>query len=182
MRKGKGNHRKRKPNIGLIQTSRCYTVTEAANRLGRTKHTVRTWIKQGLPVLPDTNPRLIDGVELKGWLKAKWAKRKKPCGLGELFCCKCCKPRAPDPHSVKTAAGLSPATVCVSGNCGVCGAAIQQARRLSDLPIILAAMRTIAKAETDLTDYRDHSAKPTLSKGQGVLDFDDHEGGSDSVH
>lgn len=180
--KGGGNRGRRKPNINLIQTSRCYTVSEIAKRLDRTVYTVRSWINEGLAVMPDTSPRLIDGAVLKGWLKAKWAKRKKPCGIGELFCCKCGKPREPDPVSVQTAAGLGPATVKVSGKCGACGTPMQQARKLSDLPEILSAMRKQAKADSNLLGYRDPSAKPTLWQGQGVLNFEDFEGGSDSVH
>jgi|GEM_PF-793670 len=173
---------KRKPNFSLIQTSRCYTVGEAAKRLDRTVHTVRSWIKQGLPVLPDTSPRLIDGAELKAWLKTKWTRRKRPCGVGELFCCKCCQPRAPHPKSVNTAAGLGPTTVRVTGKCGVCGTLIQQVRKLSELPEILAEMRAIPKVEPDLIGYRDRIVKPTLWHRRDVLDTDGCEGGSDSVH
>ncbi len=180
--KGGGNRGRRKPKINLIQTSRTYKVIEIAKRLDRTVYTVRNWINQGLPVIPDTSPRLIDGAVLKDWLKAKWAKRKKPCGIGELYCCKCCKPRAPHPTSVKTAAGLGSSTVRLSGKCRVCGAGMQQVRKLSDLPEILAVMRGQAKAESNLTGYREPCAKPTLWQGQGAFDFDAYEGGSDSVH
>ena len=180
--KGGGNSGRRKPNVNLIQKSRCYTVSEVAKRIDRTVHTVRSWINQGLPVLPETSPRLIDGAELKDWLIAKWAKRKQPCEIGELFCCKCGKPSAPDPISVKTAAGLSPTTANISGKCGTCGTPMQQVRKLSDVPQILVAMQGQAKAESNLIGYRDPSAKPTLWQGQGAFDFDDYEGGSDSVH
>jgi hypothetical protein len=179
---GGGNRGRRKPNINLIATSRCYSVREAAERLDRTVYTLRNWITQGLPVLPDVNPSLIDGAILKAWLKAKWAKRKKPCGIGELFCCKCGEPRAPDPASVKTGSGLSPTTANVSGKCATCGTHMQQARKMSDLPEILAAMRGQAKADSNLIGYRHPCAKPTHWQGQGVLNFEQHEGGSDSVH
>lgn len=181
-RRCSGNRGRRKPNVNLIQTSRSYTVPEASKRLGRSVYTVRHWIKEGLPVLPGTRPRLIDGADLKDWLKAKWARRKKPCGLGELYCCKCHKPRAPDPLSVKTGEGLSPKTVRISGRCGICGTPLQQVRKLENLPEILAAMRGQAKAELNLTGYRDPSANPTLWSGQGVFNFDQYEGGSGSVH
>ncbi|HCX08787.1 MAG TPA: DNA-binding protein, partial [Hyphomonas sp.] len=64
---------KRKPNVSLIQTSRSYTIREVAERLDRQVETVRTWVQEGLPVLPGTTPRLIDGAELKEWLKARQA-------------------------------------------------------------------------------------------------------------
>ena len=178
MKRGK----KKKPNVNLIQTSRSYTIREVAARLDRQVHTVRAWVKDGLPVLPDTTPRLIDGAELKAWLKAKWAKRKMPCGLGELFCCKCCKQRAPDPNSVQTEPAAVAASTLIKGKCGECATPMQQVRKTADLPEILREMMGKAKADSNLTDYRDPRANAPLWLGQGAFDFEQYEGGSGSVH
>lgn len=174
--------KKRKPNVNLIQTSRSYTIREVAARLDRHVHTVRAWVKEGLPILPDTAPRLIDGAELKAWLKDKWARRKKPCGLGELYCCKCCKPRAPDPNSVKTEPAAVAATTLIRGICSECATPMQQVRKTANLPEILREMMGKAKADSNLTGYRDPRANTPLWSGQGAFDFDQYEGGSGSVH
>lgn len=180
--KSGGNRGRRKPKISLIQTSRCYTIDEIGKRLDRKVSTVREWIKQGLPVMADTRPRLIDGAVLKVWLKEKWSNRKRSCRVNELFCCRCREPRSPRPDSVQTSHSLSPTTVCVRGKCKTCGTVMQQTRKLVDLPEILSAMRGQTKAKPNLTGYRDPNVKPTLLQGQGAFDFEQHERGSDSVH
>ena len=173
---------KRKPNVSLIQTSRSYTIREVAERLDRQVETVRTWVQEGLPVLPGTTPRLIDGAELKECLKARQAKRKKPCGTDKLYCCKCCEPRSPDPATVKTEPTAMVATTLIKGKCQVCGTSMHQARKTADLPEILREMMGKAKADSNLTGYCDPRANPPLWSGQGAFDFEQYEGGSGSVH
>jgi len=173
---------KRQPNVSLIQTSRSYTIREVAKRLDRQVETVRDWIQEGLPVLPGTTPRLIDGAELKEWLKARQAKRKKACGPGKLFCCKCCEPRSPDPTTVETEPTVMAATTLIRGKCQVCGTSMHQARKTADLPCILREMMGKAKAERNLEGYRAPGANPPLWSGQGAFYFDQYEGGPKRVH
>lgn len=171
----------RKPNLSRIRTSRSYEVKVIAKTLDRSVYTVRAWIKQGLPVLPDTSPRLIDGQELKEWLAAKWQSRKKPCGIGELFCCRCCQPRAPKPTTVKTETAAA-TTTFVMGNCEACGTHMQQVRKTEKLPEILAAMMAKPKRDASLIGYRDSIASPMSLEGQGAFNFDRYEGDPKSVH
>lgn len=173
---------KRKPNIGLIKTSRCYSVSEVAECLGRSEHTVRGWIRQGLPVLPGVKPRLIDGVELKSWLRSKWQSRKRPCRLEELFCCKCRKPRRPAPRSVKTEAAPSPEAVRVRGDCQICGTPMQQVRKLSQMPQMLSAMGVVAQEVPNLSGCREPSVIDTFLNTQVEENTMESEGGSKSVH
>jgi len=173
---------KKKPNVSLIHTSRTYTLKEVAERFNRDVATVRNWVKEGLPVLQGTTPRLIDGAELKVWLKARQAKRKRPCGLGKLYCCKCCEPRLPDPSTVETEGAVIAATTLIRGKCQVCGTSMHQARKTVDLPEILREMMGKAKAERNLEGYRDPGANPPLWSEQGAFDFDQYEGGKERVH
>ena len=135
-----------------IRVSQSYSVPEVAKLLKRTAATIRAWIKEGLPVLPGTSPRLICGAELKHWLIKRANRRKKPCGLAKLFCCKCQTPRRPKPDTITTC-NLTSQNVRVSGKCGVCGTQMQQSRKLSDLPAIIAAMKDPTQGQASLTGY-----------------------------
>jgi hypothetical protein len=69
---------------------------EAARRLGVHKHTVREWIKRGLPAITDLRPFLILGPDLFEFLKGRRTKSKRPCAPGELYCLRCRAPKLPD--------------------------------------------------------------------------------------
>lgn len=173
--------KKRKPNISLISVRKSYEVGEIARLLDRRTDTVRGWIKEGLPILPGSKPRLIDGAELKAWLQAKWEKRKKPCAIDQLHCCKCRKPRAPDPSSVKTEP-VTAKTVLIRGKCGVCGTAMQQVRKTETLTETIVAMKALKQAPHSLPGYLDPRDNPSLLKEQSVFDFDRRDGGYKHVH
>lgn len=153
--------RKQKPDLRRIRILQSYTVQEAAETLDRTPATVRKWIKLGLPVLPDTRPRLICGDDLKTWLNARWQAKKQPCGLAELYCCKCHRPRRPAPSSVATAP-LSKGTVTISGKCGTCGTGMQQPRSLSKLAETIAAMKALPQGQAHLSGCSKPPVKPTF--------------------
>ena len=170
-----------KPDVRRIVIARSYTIPEVANLLNRTPSTVRRWIKSGLPVLPDTSPRLICGQELKAWLSAIWNAKKQPCQIDEMYCVKCRRPRRLKPQSVKTTP-LSSKTATVSGNCGVCGTAMQQARSISKLPETIAAMKANTRREPHLSGYTNVPLQRTFWTHQGDWLDDLHNDGEKSVH
>lgn len=87
---------KRYPNPRLVKIHYSYTVEEVANRLGKHKNTVRNWIKkEGLPIIDDKRPALIQGKDLFDFLKSKREKNKRRCKPGELYCVRCRQPRTP---------------------------------------------------------------------------------------
>jgi len=86
---------KRFANHRLVKIHRTYTVEEAAQTLNHHENTVRTWIKEGLPVCNERRPVLILGKTLRDFLEARRAKNKRPCKLGELYCLRCRSPRMP---------------------------------------------------------------------------------------
>ena len=88
MRKGRANPR-------LIKLHRSYAVEEAALVLGKHKNTLRTWIKQGLPVMAAQRPALILGSELRAFLEARRKRAARPCAPGTIYCLKCRAPRRP---------------------------------------------------------------------------------------
>jgi hypothetical protein len=80
-------------NINLITVRRSYSVNEIASLLGISRRTCGRWIKyEGLRVIEEnTNPLLIIGADLIGFMKKKREKRRIPLKENEFFCVKCHK-------------------------------------------------------------------------------------------
>jgi hypothetical protein len=87
--------RKRRPNHRLVKTHRNYRVEEIADLFGIHKHTVRAWVKDGLPTCDDKRPILILGHVLAAFLQARRARNKKTCRPGEIYCVRCRAPKFP---------------------------------------------------------------------------------------
>src|ERR1019366_10108899 len=71
-----------------------YTIAEIAALLGVHKHTVRRWIAAGLPTTDANRPLLIQGEDLRAFLRAR-EPEKHPCRPGEFYCLRCRVPRRP---------------------------------------------------------------------------------------
>lgn len=85
----------RRVNPRLIKLHRSYSPDEAARVLGVHKHTVRNWIKAGLPTVDKSRPVLILGSEMRAWLEKRQKAAKRPCKPGTMYCFKCREPKAP---------------------------------------------------------------------------------------
>src|SRR5580704_15312716 len=86
---------KRHPNYRRVKIHRSYAVEQAARRLGVHKNTVRAWIKIGLPTIDDRRPILILGSHLIAFLRARRARKKRPCSAGQMYCFRCRAPKFP---------------------------------------------------------------------------------------
>lgn len=92
MLKTKGLTMAKAYNHRLVSSILCYTPEEisslfTANKLSVNK--VRSWIKNGLPVLCPGRPPLIAGTELIKYLKKLNNKSKVDLEFDEFFCCAC---------------------------------------------------------------------------------------------
>ena len=158
---------KRKPDLRRVRLSKVYTMPEIAGALDRSIETVRRWVKEGLPVLDDRRPVLIDGRQLKKWLKDRWLSKKKPCTPGEFFCFRCRAPKLPVPGSVITRR-RNKTTVMLQAVCSECDGLINKAGSAS----VCAAERdhpaTLTTGNMHLyssDNPSDEASKQTLSNG-----------------
>lgn len=107
-------------NPNLAKIHRNYTVEEVASLFGIHKNTVRTWIKNGLPVCDDRRPILILGAQLRAYLQEKRQSWKHKCRIDEMFCMRCRAPRRPAADMVDLAPALAAANR-LTGLCPDCG-------------------------------------------------------------
>jgi len=85
----------RKPNPRLAKMHRSYSVDEVARLFGTHRNTVQAWIRAGLPTIDGRRPILIAGCDLGSFLRARRQRNRRPCGVGELYCCRCRAPQRP---------------------------------------------------------------------------------------
>ena len=85
----------RRVNPNAIKIHRTYDVSELAACCGVHKNTVRHWRGEGLASLDKRKPILFLGATVREFLKLRNAKRKQPCGPGQLYCLRCRQPRPP---------------------------------------------------------------------------------------
>lgn len=136
----------RRLNPHLAKIHRNYSVEDIADLFGVHKNTVRRWINQGLPTIDDRRPILVLGRDLREFLRARRARNKRPCRLGEFYCFRCRVPRRPAGEM----ADYEPTTL-TSGNlvgiCPSCGILIFRRTSLTKLEQIRAQLDiTIQKA------------------------------------
>lgn len=111
---------------------RAYSVTELAERLEVHKHTVRGWLKKGLPVVDGAKPALIHGGDFQAW----WAKQRKaakrPCQPGQMYCFKYREPKAPAEGMVEYTA-TNAATGNLKALCETCSTVMCQRLQLANI-------------------------------------------------
>jgi len=126
----------RRINPRLAKLHRSYSVVELATVLDVHRHTVRAWIKGGLPMVDRTRPVLIHGSDFQDW----WGKRlkvsKRPLQPGQLYCFKCRQPKAPALGMVEYAA-TNGATGNLKALCETCGKMMHRRARLASIAAIM---------------------------------------------
>jgi len=111
---------------------RSYDVRELAERLEVHKHTVRNWIKEGLPVVDGAKPTLIYGSDFQAWWSKRTKARKRPCQPGQMYCFKCREPKVPALGMVEYVA-TNAATGNLKAICEACETMMHQRARLANL-------------------------------------------------
>ena len=126
----------RRINPRLIKIHRSYSVDEAARALGAHKNSVRSWIKNGLPVVDSGRPVLILGHELRAYLERKRKAAKRPCAPGTIYCFKCRKPRPPALGMVEYVSRNAKAGD-LTALCETCGTMLFRRARCDDIAAIM---------------------------------------------
>jgi hypothetical protein len=116
---------RRRFNLRLIRRTVTYSVPQISNLLSVHPNTVLRWVRAGLPLIDDSKPYVVHGANLYAFLKQRQAKRKRPCGKGELFCFGCRAPRRPAPESLWIEQ-KNANTLTIRAQCGVCGTRINR--------------------------------------------------------
>lgn len=109
-----------------------YTVSELANRLDVHKHTVRGWLKKGLPAIDGAKPTLILGSEFQAWWGTQRKAAKRPCQPGQMYCFKCREPKAPALGMVEYVA-TNAATGNLKAICETCDTLMHRRTRMVDI-------------------------------------------------
>jgi excisionase family DNA binding protein len=121
----------RRYNSRRVKIHRTYTISEAAKLLGLSKHTLRRWIDAGLPLIERKRPYLIQGGDLRAFLKDRQPK-KQPCRAGEIYCVKCRTPKRPAFDEVDFIQKTS-VKGQLAGLCPTCGTLIYRVVKTSSL-------------------------------------------------
>ena len=86
---------RRRQNPRLAKSLRCYTIPEASELYDVHRNTVRHWLANGLATIDNGRPILIHGEELNRFHKERREASKVVCGLAELYCLRCRRPKRP---------------------------------------------------------------------------------------
>ena len=113
-----------------IKTRSSYTPEEVCELLGVCCSTVRLWVKQGLPVIRNTRPYLIQGSNLKAFLFRKTQQYKYVLSDNEFPCFKCRKGVLPVPDSIReriaNKIGKGKRTIVLEAQCSICKSEVRR--------------------------------------------------------
>lgn len=119
-------------NPRLAKLHRSYSVVELADVMRVHRHTVRGWLKAGLPTVDGARPILILGCAFQAWWTKKRKAAKRPCPPGQMYCFKCRVPKAPALGMVEYMP-TNAATGNLKALCETCGTIMHRRARLADI-------------------------------------------------
>jgi excisionase family DNA binding protein len=121
----------RRYDIRRVKIHRSYSLSEAAKLLVVTKHTIRRWTDDGLPLIERKRPWLVHGSDLRAYLKARQP-RKQPCRAGQIYCVRCRAPKRPAFDEVDFIS-KTPTTGLLAGLCPTCASMIYRVTKSTSL-------------------------------------------------
>jgi len=139
-------------NPNLAKIHRSYTVEEVAILFSVHKNSVRSWLKNGLPVNDNKRPILILGSDLKHYLQSKRKRNKRKCLPVEIYCVRCRSPQRPAGNMVDFEP-ISCSMGCLVGLCPSCEGIINKFFKVAQLSQIQGKLDiTFTKAQEHIID------------------------------
>ncbi|RPA35264.1 helix-turn-helix domain-containing protein [Shewanella frigidimarina] len=155
-------------NPNRVKINRNYTVMDVSETLGVHPKTVRNWIHAGLQVIDDNRPLLIQGADLKLYLKQKRKTYLHKCELNEMYCFKCKQPQKPIIESLEFIADPG-GMVQITGRCVECQQRVNK----------FASWRDVNQVWTELGGKLPIPEKHLILRGQRPLNYPLAEGFND---
>lgn len=147
-------------NPNRIKINLSYTVMDISEVLGSNPKTIRNWIRVGLPVIDESRPLLIQGADLKLYLKQKYKTYLHHCELNQMYCFGCKEAKEPNVeslHFIAKPAGMAQMTGC----CRECGKRSNK----------YVSWRDVNQIWTDLGGKLPIAEKHLILKAQTLLNF-----------
>lgn len=131
-----------------IRIHRSYTIDEAAGLLDVVEGTIYRWRHQGLNVISNSRPILIDGHVLRDFVRRRRDRYKRPTGPGRFYCLRCQEARAPADNRVSLVRVGTNRTFA-KGRCEKCGLEVQKAVRRGDIELALPGVAVVSENDKE---------------------------------
>jgi len=118
-----------------VKSRLTYTVAQAARIVDVHENTIRAWLAEGMETVGGKGPTLIFGAAIIEFVNQRRINRKRPCGVGELYCVKCRAPKKPAcdmADLIQEKAGVAR----LVGFCPTCGIMIYRRVNISKIEAI----------------------------------------------
>ncbi len=146
-------------NLKLIRRDYSYSLQELAELFRLHPNAVGRWIREGLRTIDGLKPKLVHGSDLTDFLGRRQQGRKRSCGPGEMYCCRCRAPRRPAEGKV-IVEQMNARQMMVRGTCELCGTRMNRGGLLERLPEIQSLL-----AVTALSLHLNEPADPLVKCG-----------------
>jgi excisionase family DNA binding protein len=147
----------RRYDIRRVKIHWSYSLSEAAKLLAVSKHTVRRWIDDGLPLIERKRPLLVHGSDLRAFLRARQP-RKQPCRAGQIYCVRCRAPKRPAFDEIDFIP-KTPTTGLLAGLCPTCASMIYRVTKPASFAAAVGDLKVTRRpAQERLSDSPDPSS------------------------
>ena len=140
---------KRTYNTSMIKKTVSYSMFDIAELFGIHKATVRNWLKIGLRRIDDRRPFLVNGADLKEFLKNRQRRKKQRCQPEEFYCFRCRSPKRSKENMVILKV-LNQKIGRLSGLCIECGSKTNKMISLKEISKFRIIFTIVKTHQTDL--------------------------------
>ena len=152
----------RRDDLRKIRPTHTYSFEELAKLMQRAISTIQRWRREGMPIIPNSNPALVDGADFKQWFIKRLAARKRPCNLDQFYCMggSCRVQRLPEIASVFIRRS-NHKIGSVEAKCAHCGGDVRKGFSMSNIAEIENIFAAYEGNVQDLLQYRNRPLNST---------------------